>query len=94
MSYAIAFDMDTAQLQQMYPSQHWQHAYADIKRILTPLGFDWQQGSVYFGNEKINAVTCVMAAQKLSKELPWFKDCVRDIRMLRIEELNDLMPAL
>ena len=93
MAYAISFDLDTAQLQQMYPSASWQNAYGDIKRILTPMGFDWQQGSVYFGQE-INAVHCVLAAQKLSQSLPWFKACVRDIRMLRIEELNDLMPAL
>jgi virulence-associated protein VapD len=26
--------------------------------------------------------------------LPWFANSVRDIRMLRIEELNDLMPAV
>jgi virulence-associated protein VapD len=25
-------------------------------------GFNWQQGSVYFGGENINAVTCVMPA--------------------------------
>ena len=93
MSYAISFDLDTAQLQQVYPNASWQNAYGDIKKVLIPLGFDWQQGSVYFGSN-INAVQCVMAAQKLSQTLSWFKPCVRDIRMLRIEELNDLMPAL
>ena len=93
MAYAISFDLDTAQLQQMYPSSSWQNAYGDIKRVLKPLGFDWQQGSVYFGQE-LNAVQCVLAAQKLSQTFNWFKPCVRDIRMLRIEELNDLMPAL
>ncbi|WP_418735866.1 hypothetical protein [Desulfovibrio sp.] len=93
MAYAISFDLDTARLQQMYSTSSWQNAYGDIKRILTPLGFDWQQGSVYFG-QNVNAVQCVLAAQKLSQSLTWFKDCVRDIRMLRIEELNDLMPAL
>lgn len=93
MSYAISFDLDTEQLKQVYPSQSWQNAYGDIKRVLTQLGFDWQQGSVYFGTD-INAVQCVIAAQKLSQTFPWFKACIRDIRMLRIEELNDLMPAL
>ena len=93
MSYAISFDLDTEQLKQVYPNTSWQNAYGDIKKVLIPLGFDWQQGSVYFG-AKLNAVECVLAAQKLSSSLPWFKDCVRDIRMLRIEELNDLMPAL
>lgn len=93
MSYAISFDLDTEQLKQAYPTPSWQNAYGDIKKILTPLGFDWQQGSVYFGGN-INAVQCVLAAQKLSQTYTWFKPSVRDIRMLRIEELNDLYPAL
>ena len=92
--YAIAFDLDTAQLQKEYPNPSWQNAYADIKKTLIPLGFKWQQGSVYFGDETIDAVRCVIAAQTLSRTYPWFKSCVRDIRMLRIEELNDLAPAL
>jgi virulence-associated protein VapD len=36
----------------------------------------------------------VVAAIDVSKKLPWFAPSVRDIRMLRIEELNDLMPAV
>ena len=92
--YAIAFDLDTAQLQQEYPNASWQNAYYDIKKTLVPLGFIWQQGSVYFGDDTMDAVKCVIAAQTLSKNYPWFKKCVRDIRMLRIEELNDLGPAL
>jgi virulence-associated protein VapD len=53
-----------------------------------------RQGSVYFGGESINAVTCVLAAIELSRVLPWFAASIRDIRMLRIEEFNDLMPAV
>ena len=92
--YAIAFDLDTAQLQNVYPNPSYQNAYGDIRKVLEPLGFNWQQGSVYFGGDEMNAVKCVLAAQALSNAYPWFKSCVRDIRMLRIEELNDLAPAL
>jgi len=92
--YAIAFDLDTTQLQIEYPNTSWQNAYVDIRKILLPLGFDWQQGSVHFGNQDMNAVRCVLAVQTLSNSLSWFKSSVRDIRMLRIEELNDLSPAL
>jgi len=92
--YAIAFDLDTAQLQIVYPSPSYNNAYADIRKVLLPLGFNWQQGSVYFGDQNMNAVKCVLAAQALSNAYPWFKVCVRDIRMLRIEEQNDLLPAL
>lgn len=92
--YAIAFDLDTSQLQEQYTGNNWQNAYGDIRKALEALGFTWTQGSVYFGNEDMNPVKCVMAAQKLSKDFPWFEGCVKDMRMLRIEENNDLLEAL
>jgi len=91
--YAIAFDMDIETLRSAYGNPY-NNAYGEIKRVLEHHGFTRQQDSVYFGGDKINAVTCVMAAIDLSQQLPWFSTSVRDIRMLRIEELNDLMPAV
>jgi virulence-associated protein VapD len=91
--YAIAFDMDIESLLQNY-GDPYNNAYTEIKKVLQAHGFSPQQGSVYFGNETINAVSCVLAAQDLARQLPWFSTSVRDIRMLRIEELNDLGPAV
>jgi virulence-associated protein VapD len=91
--YAIAFDMDIEQLRTNY-GDPYNNAYLEIRRILQRHGFAWQQGSVYFGGENVTAVTCVLAAIDLAQALPWFAASVRDIRMLRIEELNDLMPAV
>ncbi len=91
--YAISFDMDIESLRQHY-GDPYNNAYMEIRRILERFGFRWQQGSTYFGGESVNAVTCVMAAMDLSRNLPWFAPSVRDIRMLRIEENNDLMPAV
>ena len=92
--YAIAFDMDTDTLQRSYPGAPWTNAYSEIKKVLDRHGFTRQQGSVYFGGASVNAVTCVLAAFDLAKSLPWFAISVRDIRMLRIEEMNDLLPAV
>ena len=91
--YAIAVDMDMESLKINY-GDPYNNAYSEIKKVLVRHGFTWQQGTVYFGQEQINAVTCVMAAIDLARTLPWFTASVRDIRMLRIEELNDLMPAV
>ena len=91
--YAIAFDMDIESLRLTY-GDPYNNAYAEIRKVLEQHGFKWQQGSVYFGGPEINAVTCVLAAMDLAKTLPWFAASVRDIRMMRIEELNDLMPAV
>lgn len=91
--YAIAFDMNIDALRAQY-GDPYNNAYAEIRQVLREHGFKWQQGSVYFGGEELNAVTCVLAAQDLARRFPWFGGSVRDIRMLRIEELNDLMPAV
>jgi virulence-associated protein VapD len=91
--YAIVFDMDIESLRRNY-GDPYNNAYLEIRKVLEAHGFAWQQGSTYFGGPKINAVTCVLAAVDLAKKLPWFATSVRDIRMLRIEELNDLMPAV
>jgi virulence-associated protein VapD len=91
--YAIAFDMDIESRRENY-GDPYNNAYIEIRKVLQRHGFNWQQGSVYFGGKEINAVTCVMAAIDLANQLPWFAGSVREIRMLRIEELNDLMPAI
>ncbi len=93
MSYAIVFDLDTNILQKIYPTAYT-NAYGDIRKILENYGFDWLQGSTYFGNETVDAVTCVLAIQDVAARFDWFSTAVRDVRMLRIEENNDLMPAV
>lgn len=92
--FAITFDLDTQTLEQTYGNASWRNAYGEILKTLADHGLDWQQGSVYFGNDKVDAVTCVLAVQDLTERFAWFSPSVRDIRMLRIEDNNDLMPAI
>ncbi len=92
--YAISFDLDTTTLEKAYGGGSWRNAYTDIRNALREHGFDWQQGSVYFGDDSVTAVTCVLATQDLTKRFGWFAASVRDMRMLRIEENNDLGPAI
>lgn len=94
VTYAITFDLDTKILEDSYSSSSWQNAYKDIERFLRELGFDRRQGSVYFGNDDIDVVQCQMAVQRLAVEFDWFGPAVNDIRMLRIEDNNDLRPAI
>jgi virulence-associated protein VapD len=78
-----------------YSASSPNNAYAEVRSILEQEGFAWRQGSVYFGDPaRVDPVACVLTTQRLANELPWFSACVRDIRMLRIEENNDLGPAL
>ena len=92
--YAIVFDFDTEILKQTYPNASWNNAYAEVKTYLTARGFEWMQGSAYFGDDTIDAVRCIRVVQRMAKKFPWFTASVRDIRMLRIEENNDLKAAL
>jgi virulence-associated protein VapD len=70
------------------------NACADVSILLTGRGFTWIQGSGYFGDRSVDAIKCVLTIQSLARKFPWFTPSVRDIRMLRIEENNDLMPAI
>jgi virulence-associated protein VapD len=92
--YAIAVDLDTDMLQKRYGSPSWQNAYRDVRDTLHEHGFSWQQGSVQFGGPDVTPVTCVLAIQDLNRRYAWFSACVRDVRMLRIEESSDLRSAL
>jgi len=91
--YAIAFDMDIDQLRVHY-GDPYNNAYLEIRRVLEGHQFQWQQGSVYLGGPAVTAATVMVAVIDLTTRLPWFAASVRDIRMLRIEELNDLMPVV
>jgi virulence-associated protein VapD len=92
--YAIAFDLDIEALKIHYHNQSWNNAYEDIRKVFEGFGFARQQGSVYFGDDNVTPVTCVLAVQEAQKMHPWFGKAVRDIRMIRIEEHNDLLPAI
>jgi virulence-associated protein VapD len=94
VTYAISFDLDTKVLQETYSSSSWQNAYYDIERALRTHGFERRQGSVYFGDDSVDVVRCQTAVQQIALDFDWFAPSVRDIRMLRIEDNNDLMPAI
>lgn len=94
--YAVVFDMDTKEMEGRYGNPNWRNGYAEIGAILKEHGFDdHKQGSVYYGDrERVTAVSCVVAIQDVAQRLPWFSASVKDIRMLRIEEEDDLSVAL
>lgn len=92
--FAIAFDLDTDTLTKTYPGNSYNNAYKDIQNALEKCGFTRKQGSLYFGDDTVDAVKAVMAANKLARTYSWFAPSVRDIRMLRIEDDNNLMPAV
>jgi len=91
--YAIAFDIDTTIAERVI-GDTWKGIYAKIERGLTSHGFTRRQGSLYFGSADSTPVTCMMAIKDLDDQYAWFGRIVKDLRMLRIDEDNDLLPLL
>ena len=91
--FAIVFDMSLDALRKHYPGNET-GAWHAVRRVLEAHGFKHQQETVYFGTPGMTAVHCIIAVQDVQKIHPWFAKVVKDIRMLRIEENNDLMPAI
>ena len=89
--YAIAFDLDTKMVELHCPGD----PYGVIERVFAHYGYKRQQGSLYFGSAKdTDPIKAVLAVQELSNRHKWFRVVVRDIRLLRIEDSNDLMQAV
>ena len=89
--YAIAFELELGELRKHYDPMSPQNSYAEIRAFLFNEGFKWQHRSTYYGDpDCVDAVSCVLAAQRLAFALPWFSKCVRDIQMLRITDNDDL----
>lgn len=91
--FAIAFDVNIDSLRANNAGPY-NNAHLERRRGPHREGFSWQRGSVHFGGPEIDAVACMLTAQELGRTPPWFAASVRDIRMLRIEELNDLTGAV
>jgi virulence-associated protein VapD len=92
--FAIAYDFDTEKLKENYHLDSYNNAYADVRKFMEGKGFAAKQGSVLYGNETVTMVTAVLAVSELSTKFPWVLPSLKDIRILRILDSDDLMPAI
>lgn len=84
--FAIAFDLVVKETEARHPGGA-SAAYSDIRKTLGVYGFERVQGSVYTtANEDL---ANLLSAINAIKALPWFPQCVRDIRAFRIEMWSD-----
>ena len=91
--YAISFDLDTVAAERVCGAT-WKNCYPKIANLFAEFGFGRVQGSVYFGIPNSNAVDCMLAVEAADQRFAWFAKVVRDLRMLRVDEDNDLMPVI
>ena len=96
LMYAIAFDFDTKKLEKQFgPS--YTNKYKEIETFFNEHHFHWKQGSLYYGDldrSKVDMPKTFAMLTKLSRTFPWFKDCVRDVRILTIQDDDNLIDYL
>ncbi|RQW44105.1 virulence factor [Novosphingobium sp. LASN5T] len=85
--YAIAYDLNAEAAMR-------HGAYEKIARVLATHGFSRQQGSVFYGTHETQASHCFKAVLEIHRKFPWFWEVVKDMRMLRIDENDDLLSVV
>ena len=92
--YAIALDFDPERLRIHRPGHTITSACDAILGEIKSFGFTHKQGGVFFGDENVTPVTCVLAMQAVKQQHPWLGQTLSSARILRIEDNDDLMPAI
>ena len=89
--FAIAFDLDYWATQMRHPKSLRQ-AYRDIESTLGRYGFTRVQQSTYHSDSE--DLANLLAAVSALKAMPWFGECVKDIRGYRVEQWSDFTPFM
>ena len=84
--YAISFDMVIIDLKKNY-GEPYNNAYFEISKALRKYAFYNTQGSVYLSEN--NDMANLFRAMNELKQISWFKDSVRDIRVFRVEDWSN-----
>ena len=96
--YAIAFDLDTAEMtnQGISQSERSQIYQSEIPKALKLCGFTAHpQGSLYHTVAEQNPITAIMQLQSmLTKHAPRFCRFVRRVHVFRMEEWSDVTELL
>lgn len=93
--YAIAFDLSAEAGKRLFgEGEKWKGCYDKIEHVLNKHGFRRQQGSVFFGSADTRATDCFAAVLELNDTYTWFLQVCRDMRMLRIDENDDLLSVI
>ena len=97
----ITFDLSLAALRQHYPHkegaqdpQFFKRAYKDIQRFMAAHGFERGQYSVYVSKEKMTALDVAVLTQSMAEQLPWLRQCVKEITATSVGARHSLLGLL
>ena len=97
----ITFDLSQEALRQHYPHketaqdpQFFKRAYKDIRRFMEASGFERRQYSVYVSAGALTTLDVALLAQRMAEELPWLRQCVKEITATNIGARHSLLGLL
>lgn len=97
----ITFDLSQEALRRHYPRketaqdpQFFKRAYKDIQRFMDANGFDRRQYSVYVSRSELTALDVAVLTQQMAEQLPWLRQCVKDITATNIGARHSLLGLL
>ena len=97
----ITFDLSQDALRQHYPRketaqdpQFFKRAYKDIQRFMEARGFERRQYSVYVSAEKLTTLDVAVLTQRMAEEMPWLRQCVKEITATNIGARHSLLGLL
>ena len=97
----ITFDLSQDALRQHYPRketaqdpQFFKRAYKDIQKFMEANGFERRQFSVYVSAEKLTALDVAVLTQRMAEEMPWLRQCVKEITATNIGARHSLLGLL
>ena len=86
--YAIAFDLEVAELKKHY-GEPYNNAYAEIGKELKTFGFERAQGGIYLNASDKNPLASVYQAINRLSQIDWFVKSVREIFAFKVEDWSD-----
>ena len=97
----ITFDLSQEALRKHYPRketaqdpQFFKRAYKDIRRFMEANGFERRQYSVYVSRSELTALDVAVLTQRMAKQLPWLRLCVKEITATNIGARHSLLGLL
>lgn len=97
----ITFDLSQDALRQHYPRketaqdpQFFKRAYKDIQRFMEASGVERRQYSVYVSAETLTALDVAVLTQRMAEEMPWLRQCVKEITATNIGARHSLLGLL
>jgi virulence-associated protein VapD len=95
MAIGLIIELDENILKEVYPKKEacMIHAYDDIKKALAPLSFTTVYNSLFI-SDKDNIVISYGAVDDLVRNLSWFAESVKELRLIIIDSIEDMKPII